>query len=68
MIRYGQIYRGNKAKFAIDRKAAGVLIYIDPADTGTRLDSLRLPLLPIFTFIHLIYVLVSVLLTRLSLS
>eukprot|EP01102_Stenamoeba_stenopodia_P012905 TRINITY_DN4116_c0_g1_i1.p1 TRINITY_DN4116_c0_g1~~TRINITY_DN4116_c0_g1_i1.p1 ORF type:complete len:387 (-),score=98.62 TRINITY_DN4116_c0_g1_i1:1309-2409(-) len=34
IVRYGQIFRGNKAQFAQQRGALAVLIYIDPADTG----------------------------------
>lgn len=34
IVRYGQIFRGNKAKFAAERGAVGVLIYVDPSDTG----------------------------------
>jgi hypothetical protein len=35
IVRYGEIFRGNKAQLAAERGAIGVLIYIDPADTGT---------------------------------
>jgi N-acetylated-alpha-linked acidic dipeptidase len=33
-VRYGKIFRGNKAWEAEKRGAVGVLIYIDPKDTG----------------------------------
>ncbi len=34
LVRYGRIYRGIKAKLAEDQKAAGLLLYSDPADDG----------------------------------
>ncbi len=34
IVRYGEGYRGVKAELAQDHKAAGVLIYSDPADDG----------------------------------
>jgi N-acetylated-alpha-linked acidic dipeptidase len=34
LVRYGSSYRGIKAKLAEERKAAGLLIYSDPADDG----------------------------------
>jgi N-acetylated-alpha-linked acidic dipeptidase len=34
IVRYGKIYRGNKAHFAEARGAIGCLIYSDPADDG----------------------------------
>jgi N-acetylated-alpha-linked acidic dipeptidase len=34
LVRYGRVYRGIKAKLAEEHKAAGLLIYSDPADDG----------------------------------
>ncbi len=34
IVRYGRLFRGNKVDGAERRGAVGVLIYIDPADTG----------------------------------
>jgi N-acetylated-alpha-linked acidic dipeptidase len=34
LVRYGQIFRGVKAKIAAERGAAGLLIYSDPRDDG----------------------------------
>jgi N-acetylated-alpha-linked acidic dipeptidase len=34
LVRYGQIFRGVKAKIAFERGAAGCLIYSDPKDDG----------------------------------
>lgn len=34
LVRYGRVYRGIKAKLAEDHKAAGLLLYSDPADDG----------------------------------
>jgi N-acetylated-alpha-linked acidic dipeptidase len=34
LVRYGKVYRGVKVRAAEERKAAGVLIYSDPADDG----------------------------------
>jgi len=39
IVRYGQIFRGNKAQFAQQRGAVAVLIYIDPSDTGKKDDT-----------------------------
>ena len=34
LVRYGRVYRGIKAKLAEHHKAAGLLLYSDPADDG----------------------------------
>ncbi|MGH9750030.1 MAG: M28 family metallopeptidase [Candidatus Polarisedimenticolia bacterium] len=34
LVRYGRVFRGLKVKEAQDRRAAGVVIYSDPADDG----------------------------------
>jgi len=34
IVRYGQIFRGQKAKFAQERGAIGVLIFMDPGEDG----------------------------------
>jgi N-acetylated-alpha-linked acidic dipeptidase len=34
LVRYGKVFRGVKVRAAEERKAAGVLIYSDPADDG----------------------------------
>jgi N-acetylated-alpha-linked acidic dipeptidase len=34
IVRYGQIFRGNKAQLAAELGAVAVLIYVDPSDSG----------------------------------
>lgn len=34
LCRYGKIFRAQKAQFAEERGAVGVLVYSDPADDG----------------------------------
>jgi len=34
IVRYGEIFRGNKVQLAQQRGAIGVIIYVDPEDTG----------------------------------